>query len=163
MKKRFLYFSLVLFLLIIDQLTKAVISRSISLHTSLNLISGFFNLTHIRNKGAIFGLFSRSNSSVVHILMMLVSLAALSFIMYYFLKSFPGERLLIFSLSLILAGALGNLIDRIFKGYVIDFLDFYVKDWHWPTFNFADFCITIGAVILIFIFFFERRPKCFPS
>ncbi len=64
------------------------------------------------------------------------------------------------SLSLILAGALGNLIDRVFRGYVIDFVDCYIKKWHWPFFNVADSCITIGALFLIYIFLFKKGTKC---
>lgn len=84
-------------------------------------------------------------------------------VIYYFFKTPSSERLLKVSLSLILAGALGNLIDRVFRGYVIDFLDLYVKGWHWPSFNLADSCISIGALLLIYIFFFKKGPKCTPS
>jgi signal peptidase II len=90
----------------------------------------------------------------------LASLAALAFVIFYFFKTPTSERLMKISLSLILAGALGNLIDRIFRGYVIDFLDFYVKKWHWPSFNISDASITIGAFIIIFIFFFRKGLKC---
>jgi signal peptidase II len=82
---------------------------------------------------------------------------------YYFLKASPEEKWLKISLSLIIAGALGNFIDRIFKGYVIDFLDVSVRGWHWPSFNVADSCISIGAVLLIYIFLFKRSPTCSPS
>jgi signal peptidase II len=67
------------------------------------------------------------------------------------------------SLSVILAGALGNLIDRVFRGYVIDFLDFHIKTRHWPSFNVADACITVGAFLLIFILVFKRGKECIPS
>jgi signal peptidase II len=93
-------------------------------------------------------------------LLTLTSLAALALVVYYFFKTPPDEKLMKISLSFILGGALGNLADRIFRGYVVDFMDFYVKKWHWPSFNVADSCITIGAILLIFLFFFKRRPKC---
>jgi len=163
MNRRSFYFLFILFFLIVDQLTKFIISRSIGLNNSLSVIPGFFDLVHVRNKGAIFGIFSRSGSQLVHILLMLASLVALAMVIYYFFKTAISEKLLKISLSLILAGALGNLIDRIFRGYVIDFLDFSIKSWHWPSFNVADSCISVGALLLIFILFFKRSPKCSQS
>ncbi|TET22546.1 MAG: signal peptidase II [Candidatus Aminicenantes bacterium] len=163
MNRRSFYFLFILFFLIVDQLTKFIISRSIGLNNSLSVIPGFFDLVHVRNKGAIFGIFSQSGSQVVHILLMLASLVALALVIYYFFKTAISEKLLKISLSLILAGALGNLIDRIFRGYVIDFLDFSIKGWHWPSFNVADSCISVGALLLIFILFFKRSPKCSQS
>lgn len=152
------YFLVVFVLMGLDQLTKALIVRSITLQGSREVIPGFFNLTHVRNRGAIFGFFSHSDSRILYIFLTLVSVAALGLVIYYFFKTPVSERLMKISLSLILAGALGNLIDRLFRGHVIDFLDFYVKDWHWPSFNVADSCITVGAFLLIFILIFKRVP-----
>lgn len=163
MRGRTFYFIFVSLFLIIDQLTKTFIIRNINLYNNISVIPGFFNLAHVRNKGAIFGFFSQSGSSIVYILLTMASLAAMGLVIFYFIKTPPSEKLLKISLSLILAGALGNLIDRVFRGYVIDFLDFYVKGWHWPSFNVADSCISIGAFFLIYVFFFKRSPKCTPS
>ncbi|MBA7633008.1 Lipoprotein signal peptidase [subsurface metagenome] len=157
------YFFVVVVLVGLDQLTKALIVRSIILQGSRSVIPGFFNLTHVRNRGAIFGFFSHSDSRILYIFLTLVSVAALGLVIYYFFKTPVSERLMKISLSLILAGALGNLIDRLFRGHVIDFLDFYVKDWHWPSFNVADSCITVGAFLLIFILIFKRGQECTPS
>ncbi len=157
------YFLVVIVLVGLDQLTKALIVRSIALQGSRSVIPGFFNLTHVRNRGAIFGFFSHSDSRILYIFLTLVSVAALGLVIYYFFKTPVSERLMKISLSLILAGALGNLIDRLFRGHVIDFLDFYVKDWHWPSFNVADSCITVGAFLLIYILIFKRGPECIPS
>lgn len=157
------YFLVVVVLMGLDQLTKALIVRSITLQGSREVIPGFFNLTHVRNRGAIFGFLSHSDSRILFIFLTLVSVAALGLVIYYFLKTPVSERLMKISLSLILAGALGNLIDRLFRGHVIDFLDFYVKDWHWPSFNVADSCITVGAFLLIYILIFKRGPECTPS
>lgn len=157
------YFLVVVVLVGLDQLTKALIVRSIILQGSRSVIPGFFNLTHVRNRGAIFGFFSHSDSRILYIFLTLVSVAALGLVIYYFFKTPVSERLMKISLSLILAGALGNLIDRLFRGHVIDFLDFYVKDWHWPSFNVADSCITVGAFLLIFILIFKRGQECTPS
>lgn len=163
MNRRLFYFFFILTILIADQLTKAIIAQKIALLSSKSIIPGFFNLTHIRNRGAIFGFFSQSGSQFLYIILMLASLTALGLVVFYFFKTPASEKFMKISLSLILAGALGNLIDRIFRGYVVDFLDFYIKKLHWPSFNVADASITIGAILVIFIFFFKRRPKCSPS
>lgn len=143
-------------MLILDQLAKVIIARNIPLYSNIHIIPGFFNLTHIRNRGAIFGFFSQSGSRAIHLLLLAASLAALVLIIYYFLKVSPDKKMIKISLSLILAGALGNLFNRCIQGYVVDFLDFYIKNWHWPVFNVADSCISIGAFLLVIIFFFKR-------
>lgn len=163
MKRRIFFFLFILLMLIVDQVSKFIIIRNLPLFSSLNVIPGFFNLIHIHNRGAIFGFLSQSESQVVFYLLTLASLVALSLVVYYFFKTPPEEKFLEISLSLIFAGALGNLIDRIFRGYVIDFVDLYFKKWHWPSFNVADASVSIGAVFLIFILLFKKRSKCFPS
>ena len=163
MKKRVFYFLLIVAFFISDQITKALIARNIALNSSIEVVPNFFHLVHIRNKGAIFGFFSQSGNILVFVLLTLASLAALGLVIYYFFKTPPNEKILKISLSMILAGALGNLIDRVFRGSVIDFLDFSVKGWHWPSFNLADSCISIGALLLVFVFLFKRSSKCSPS
>lgn len=163
MRQRVPYFLLIVLLFITDQLTKAWIARNIILNGSQEIIPGFFHIVHIRNKGAIFGFFSRTGNSFVFLILTLASLLALSLVVYYFFRASSEEKWLVISLSMIIAGALGNFVDRIFKGYVIDFLDVSVKGWHWPSFNVADSCISVGAVLLIFIFLFKRSPTCSPS
>ena len=155
MNRRLLYFIFIFTILIADQLTKAIVAQKIALLDSKAIIPGFFNLTHIRNRGAIFGFFSQSGSQFLYIILMLASLTALGLVVFYFFKTPASEIFMKISLSLILAGASGNLIDRIFRGYVVDFLDFYIKKLHWPSFNVADASITIGAILVIFIFFFK--------
>ena len=157
MKSRRFYFLFILLLLFVDQVSNIFIARSLPLFRSLSVIPGFFNLTHIHNRGAIFGFLSQSRSQAVHYLLMLASLVALSLVVYYFFKTPPEEKFLEISLALILTGALGNLADRVFRGYVIDFLDFYLKKWHWPSFNVADASVSIGALFLIFILILKRR------
>lgn len=160
MKQRIFYFVMIVILLLADQVTKMLIARNIFLNSSVEVIPGFFQLVHIRNRGAIFGLFNQSGNQLVYLILTLASLTALGLVIYYFFKTPVDEKFLMVSLSLILAGALGNFIDRIIRGYVIDFLDFSLKGWHWPSFNVADSCISIGAVMLIFVFLFKRSPKC---
>ena len=163
MKDNALYFVIILFLLFVDQITKTIVSTSLNLYESRVVIPGFFNLTYIKNRGAIFGFFSSNQSFWVYAILTLASLAALGLVVYYFYKTPSSERFLKISLSLILAGALGNLTDRLLRGSVVDFLDFYVKDWHWPFFNVADASITVGAILLLYVFFFKKGDKCFPS
>ena len=162
MKWKFIYFLIILSVFVIDQATKIIPSQTVSPYTHVSVIPGFFNLPHIHNRGAIFGFFSRSGGPFVSILLTIASLAALGFVIYYFLKTPSTEKMMKISLSLILGGALGNLVDRVFKGYVVDFADFYIRQWHWPAFNVADSSITIGALCLIFVLL-KGRPKCSPS
>jgi signal peptidase II len=162
MKKGYFFYWLIALLVLLDQGAKWVISKHVALYSNLKIIPGFFNITQIHNKGAIFGAFSQPDKPAVFILLTAASLAALAFVVYYFIKTPASEWGLKLALSLILAGALGNLLDRLFRGYVIDFLDFYIKNRHWPFFNVADSCITIGAFLLL-VFFLIRRPACTPS
>jgi len=156
MKGRFSYLLLVAFLLLVDQGTKEAVARSLPVGGSKVVVPGFLQVVHVHNRGAIFGFFSRTGSPVVTILMTLASLVALALVLVYFFRTTPSERFVQLSLSLILAGALGNLSDRLFRGYVIDFLDFSVKGWHWPSFNAADSCITVGALFLVGTMMFKR-------
>jgi signal peptidase II len=156
MKRNIPYFIFVLIGAGLDQLTKLLIATNVRLFQSVTVIPGFFNITHIRNKGAIFGFLSHTGSRPIYLLLTAASLTALSFVIYYFFKTPPSERFTKIALSLILAGALGNLIDRLFRGYVIDFIDLHVRKYHWPFFNVADSCITIGALAL-FIAIIRRK------
>jgi len=125
-------------ILSLDQLTKFLVTKSLGLNQSFSVISGIFSLTLVHNRGAAFGIFKNQLY-----LFIFISIAAVCLI-YSVLKKNRHNSSYVFSLSLILAGALGNLIDRISLGYVVDFLDFHI----WPVFNFADSAITIGAVFL---------------
>ncbi len=160
MKKTIPYLALIAGIVILDQVTKMLILRSVPNGTSRVVIPGFFNLSHVRNRGAIFGFFSQSGNPVVYVALAVASLGALVLVMYYFIKVPAQDRLLKITLSLILGGALGNQVDRLLRGYVVDFLEVYVKSFHWPSFNVADSCITIGAILLVYIFFFRKGEKC---
>jgi signal peptidase II len=156
------YVFLVLALVALDQATKLLVARAVDLYESVPVIPGFFNITRIHNKGAIFGAFARADSRFVFWALTLASLSALVLVVFYFFKAPPSDKLLKVSLSLILAGALGNLADRVLRGHVIDFLDFHIGNAHWPFFNAADSCITVGAFLMLVIFF-RRKPACTPS
>ena len=162
MKKNAPYFLLTIALVALDQATKHIIARTVDLYESVPVIPGFFNITRVHNKGAIFGTFSQANNKLVFALLTAASLAALALVVYYFFKTPAGDKLMKVALTLITAGALGNQFDRLIRGHVIDFLDFYVGKAHWPFFNAADSCITIGACLMLVILF-RRKPECSPS
>ena len=162
MRKNLPYLAFIFFFLVLDQATKRLIVGGIPLYGSRTVIPGFLNLTHIRNKGAIFGFFSHTGSRFVSLALMAAALIALALVLYYFIKTPASERGMKLALSLILAGALGNQVDRVARGYVTDFIDVYIGRRHWPFFNVADSCITIGAVLL-FIMILSRKPACSPS
>lgn len=134
-------------ILIIDQLTKFIVDQTMPLHHSIPVIDNFFSLTYIRNTGAAFGIFAGSHAAYRLPFLIVVSLAAITFVITMLRRLPEKEKGLITALSLILGGAIGNLIDRIIYGEVIDFLDFYWQSYHWPAFNVADSCITIGVSI----------------
>jgi signal peptidase II len=162
MKKSVPYALLALVLVVIDQVTKGIVARHVTLYESVPVIRGFFNITRIHNKGAIFGTFSQTGNTLVFALLTAASLAALGFVVYYFFKTPSTDKLMKIALTLIMAGALGNQFDRLVRGHVIDFLDFYVGQAHWPFFNAADSCITIGACLMLVVLF-RRKPECTPS
>ncbi len=142
-------FVTILFLLIVllDQGTKLLADHLISLNHSLPVIENFFNLTHIRNTGAAFGILAGSHPTFRLTFLILFSLFAIGFIVRILWRLPKDEVTLITSLTFILGGAVGNLIDRIFYGEVIDFLDFYWSNYHWPAFNLADSFITVGVIL----------------
>lgn len=162
MNKNGPYFLLAAGLVVLDQVTKSIVARTVSLYESVPVIPGFFNITRIHNKGAIFGTFSQTNNKTVFALLTAASIAALAMVVYYFFNTPAGDRLMKAALTLIMAGALGNQFDRLVRGHVIDFLDFYVGRAHWPFFNAADSCITIGACLMLIILL-RRKPACSPS
>jgi signal peptidase II len=129
---------IVFVILSLDQLSKFFINRNLELNHSIPLIKGFFSITLVHNRGAAFGMFK--GKPYLFIIASVVAVILIPLI----LRKNKGSRLYTVALSLVLAGAIGNLIDRIFLGYVIDFLDFQI----WPVFNLADSSITLGAILL---------------
>jgi len=137
-------------IVVLDQATKLVVDRTMPLHHSIPVIEGFFNLTYIRNTGAAFGIFAGGAAVYRLPFLILFSVLAIGFIVLMLRRLPATETGLITALSFILGGAIGNLIDRALYGEVIDFLDFYWSDYHWPAFNVADSFITIGVVITVY-------------
>lgn len=145
-KLRYLFVSLVVIAL--DQWTKWLVEANLPQHTLQPVIPGFFNLTHVRNTGVAFGLFASQGMSGGSWLLTLLGLVALTAVGVYFWFAPARDRLLLLSLSLVVGGAIGNLIDRMSSGAVTDFLDVYVGTYHWPSFNVADSAISVGIVLM---------------
>ena len=139
-------------LVILDQVTKALVINFFNLYDSVALLP-MINLTFVVNYGFAFGLLN--NPSLNQILVSLVILAIIIYFLYLLIKT--QDKIFQLTLTLILAGALGNFIDRIFRGFVIDFIDIYIGKYHWPAFNIADSCITVGFVVLMINILFLNK------
>ena len=144
---------------LLDQFTKWLILRYLPFNKTLPVIKGLFNITHVLNPGGAFGLMANLSPILRSIVFLLISSLAVGIILYFYQKT-PGRySLLAVAFALIFGGAIGNLIDRVRFGMVIDFLDFYVGKLHWPAFNVADSAITIGIGIFIFHLIFKKMPE----
>ena len=133
---------------VVDQWTKYLVETHIAVADPVTVIPGFLDLIYVRNSGIAFGLFAVGSNPVGIVALSLLGLVALILVLGYFWKTPESNRWVLFSLALILGGAVGNLADRILSGSVTDFIEVYVGNFHWPTFNAADSAITIGIVIM---------------
>lgn len=149
--KYLILFFLTTGIILSDQYTKALVVEKFRLGETLPIISDLFNLTYIQNKGAAFGLMAQANPAIRVPFFIIVPLVALGSIGYVFRKIPDRDIKLAIALSLVIGGAIGNLIDRLQLGYVVDFLDFHWKwAYHFPAFNVADsaICVGVGVIIL---------------
>jgi signal peptidase II len=140
----------------LDLLTKRLILANLEYQDSIPFTS-FFNLVHVRNTGAAFSLFADQPGWQRGFFIAIALLV--SAVIIHLLRKSQGRVLFCLSLALVLGGAIGNVIDRIAYGHVIDFLDFYWSTWHWPAFNVADIAITLGATMLVWDSLREPGPK----
>jgi signal peptidase II len=154
---RLAYLALSAGLILVDQLTKRLIDASMALHERHEIVPGILQLTYVHNRGAAFGLFNTADLPYQAQLFSLVSLLALTGIVVYSLRLSPTRLLPQSALALIFGGAIGNLIDRLRHGYVIDFIDVYWGRYHWPMFNAADSAISVGVGLLILDMLREPR------
>lgn len=145
-------------IVLLDQVTKALVLAYMPLYRSIEILPGFFNLTHVRNPGGAFGFLAQSDSPVRHWFFLIAAALALAMILYFHHQTPPAKRFFSFSLALIFGGAVGNIIDRLRFGEVVDFLDVYVGSYHWPTFNIADSAVTVGVVIFLLHILFRKVP-----
>ncbi|MBI1357165.1 MAG: signal peptidase II [Acidobacteria bacterium] len=132
----------------LDRWSKAAVVDGLELYSSHTVIPGLFDLVHARNTGIAFSLFADSGHWMREWMLPALTAGAIVFVLVLFWRYDGGARGRL-ALALVLAGAAGNLYDRLLYGYVTDFLDVYVGSWHWPAFNVADSCITVGALLLL--------------
>jgi signal peptidase II len=142
------YVLLVLFVLLLDRWTKWLIDTRLLLNQTIAVIDGFFNITYVRNTGVAFGILDPFQSSMKSTVLSILTVGAIIAVIAYSWRIPLTQKLLQVALSLILAGALGNLYDRISYGYVIDFVEIYFRNYRWPSFNIADAAITTGVAFL---------------
>ena len=142
---------------LLDQVTKAIVLNQMPLYRSITVIPGFFNLTHIQNPGGAFGFLADQSAHVRYIVFLFFSFLAIGVLFYLYLSTPSKEMVLATGFALILSGAIGNIIDRLRFGQVVDFLDFYVQNLHWPAFNIADSAIAVGIGIFIWQMIFQKK------
>lgn len=149
---RLLVFALLAGLVVIaDQWTKHLVMKSMTLDSSIGLVPGFINIVHARNTGAAFGILSETGAGFRSSFLLLVSVAALLAILgiVFFTKNM--DSYMIIGFSLFFGGALGNLLDRIRLGEVVDFIDVYFRSYHWPAFNVADSALCVGVAFFLIL------------
>jgi signal peptidase II len=134
--------------LVLDQATKALVSAALRLHESRPIIPGFLSLTLVHNSGAAFGILAGERSPLRTGLFLVVSIVAMGVVLWLLWRLRPGQKVEALALSLIFGGAVGNVIDRIRFGKVIDFVDVFYRSYHWPAFNVADAAISVGVFLL---------------
>lgn len=150
--------SIILAIIVSDQLTKLWVVDNFRLFESREIIPGLFSLTYITNSGAAFGFLNGDYGIWRQIFFVVVALAALCFMLVSLRQLRKEGKVFVVAISLIAGGACGNLIDRLRLGSVVDFLDFYIKDAHWPAFNVADSAITVGVAVFL-LGHFMHSPK----
>ncbi len=159
--KRLHYLTITFVVIILDAWTKWLIDSRIDLHETITIIPNLFQLVHVRNTGAAFGIGANAQSSLVLVFLNVGAIAVFCVVVVYALRSAVTDRVLQVGLHLILGGAIGNLIDRFRFGSVVDFLDFYLRiggePRHWPAFNVADSAICIGIGLLFLDM--QRKPS----
>jgi signal peptidase II len=147
--RRTIHLWIALAVVILDQALKAAVRPRLGLFDSISVIPGFFNLTRVHNTGAAFGLLNGIEFPYKAAVMALVQTTALVGLALYAAALTPGQRLTRIGLSFVIGGAVGNLMDRIRVGYVLDFFDFYWHGWHFWAFNVADASITVGVGLMV--------------
>jgi signal peptidase II len=141
----------------LDQLTKVLVQLKLPLGSQVPLIPGFLNLVHVRNKGAAFGLMSGWSAGFVWLFFVVV-IGLVLVVLGYLLWRLPDDHWsAALGYSLILTGALGNLIDRVRLGEVVDFIDVYWGRYHWPAFNVADSLVCVGAAVMVWVIIQDEK------
>lgn len=150
----YVYYIIAGILVIIDQITKWIVVKNMELYEQITLIQDFFYLTSHRNKGAAWGILQGKM-----IFFYIVTTIVVIGVIYYMQKYAKNDKLLAISLSFVLGGAIGNFIDRIFRGEVVDFLDFTIFGYDFPIFNVADSSLVVGVTLVLIATFFDEKKK----
>jgi len=151
------YYFLSLILVIADQLTKLMVVGYLELYESIEITS-FFSLTHVHNYGAAFSFLANEDGWQQYFLVGISTIASIAIILWM-KKTSTTQPYKLIALSLILSGAIGNLIDRAVFGFVIDFINLHYQDFYWPVFNVADMAITLGVILLLLVDFKQDKAK----
>jgi signal peptidase II len=146
-----------LLIILADQISKFAVMRYLRVHESVPVITGFFDLVHVRNKGMAFGLLNRPDINFGSYILVAASIGAIVLLTVWFIRLKESDNFTVLTLSLILGGAVGNLIDRLRFREVVDFLDVYIGQYHWPAFNVADSAITVGTILLAITMIFRHK------
>jgi signal peptidase II len=161
--RRWPYLAILAAVVVADQITKLLVSRFVEPYESHEVIAGLVNLTHVRNRGAVFGFLSDAELPNQALLLALLSVVALGAIATYAARLPSTSRLPQTALALVMGGAIGNLIDRVSLGCVIDFVDVFWARHHWPAFNVADSAITVGVTLLVLDMLRSPEPQARPA
>ncbi len=160
MKKKLLYLiSICTLILVLDQVIKIYVHTNFNLHESKTIIDGFFSFTYVRNPGAAFGMLRNTPELFRRVFFLSVTPIAIVVLFYFLATIKPQDIFQIIAISLIFSGALGNYIDRVRFEYVIDFLDFYIGNIHYPAFNVADIAIVCGVFLWFYCILNEDMKK----
>jgi len=143
------FYLIALAVILLDRATKVLIIQTLRLGQGIPVIPGFFDIVFVLNPGAAFGFLATLSEQVRNPLFILISVVAVILIIFYHTRYLRSHRLVSVALGLVLGGAVGNLIDRLRYGMVVDFLDVHVGQYHWPAFNVADSAISIGVSLMI--------------
>lgn len=157
MKKLIPYFIVLIAIVIADQWSKIYVFNNFYVGESVPVIDGFFNLTYVRNSGAAFGFGGQFDTWIRYTLFRAIPVIACFWLFALMVKSIKGPKIMTWAYTLILGGAIGNLIDRFRLDFVVDFFDFYIGTSHFATFNIADSAISIAAGLIILDFIFEKK------
>lgn len=147
-----IYLILIIALIVIDQITKLLTINYLLPVNSVEIIKNILSFTYVENRGAAFGIMQ--NSRIFFLIFTVILIGA---IIIYTIKTKPQNKLYLVSTSLIIAGGMGNFIDRLFRGYVVDMIE--VTFIEYPVFNFADICVVIGAILFCIYMFFDKSEK----
>ena len=152
------HFLIALLVVLLDRTSKWIVAKDIPLHDGIQVIPGFFRITHVENRGAAFGLFADSPAQWKIAMLVLFSIVALVVVTALLWRNSHAMTTTGIGLALILGGAVGNLWDRLLNGRVVDFLLFYIGRYQWPAFNVADSAIVCGAGLLAIEILFAKAP-----